>query len=268
VETRAKARHDDGVTPPYLELAAPPGLEPFVACLWTSHDGEVLVLPDACVDIVFSGGRLVVAGPATTATIAAGTPGQRRVGLRFRVGAAGAALGVPAAELLDRGVPLAELWGPGARRIEDRVAAAPTAGAAIGALARGVADRLPPPDATDREVRRAAAVLTHGGRAAEARRAAYLSDRQLRRRFDHAVGYGPATLARVQRFQRFLTRAHLTPTAPLARLAADAGYADQAHLARECRRLSGLPPGTLLAAGAGPAGERADAFERPGALAA
>jgi AraC-like DNA-binding protein len=28
-------------------------------------------------------------------------------------------------------------------------------------------------------------------------------------------------------------------------VAADAGYADQAHLTRECRRLTGLTPGEL-----------------------
>jgi AraC-like DNA-binding protein len=194
------------------------------------------------------------------------------VGLRFRVGAAGGALGVPAAELLDLGVPLTDLWGPAGRRLEDAVSAAPTVAAALAALARGVADRLPPADAADRDVRRAAAVLTHGGGVGHARRAAHLSERQLRRRFDHAVGYGPATLARVQRFQRFLAHAQRAPGAALARLAAEAGYADQAHLARECRRLAGLPPSTLLAAGAAPAGETAESFKpepgRSGMLAA
>ncbi|MCZ4495406.1 MAG: AraC family transcriptional regulator, partial [Conexibacter sp.] len=102
-----------------------------------------------------------------------------------------------------------------------------------------------------------------------ARRAAHLCVRQLRRRFVRAVGYWPATLARVQRFQRFLGHAQRTPGASLARLAADAGYADQAHLARECRRLAGVPPSALLAAGAGPAGEplthqTSEAFKRPG----
>ncbi|HEV7750489.1 MAG TPA: helix-turn-helix domain-containing protein [Baekduia sp.] len=255
--------------PSYLELAPPPALMPLVACLWTSHDGEVRVLPDACVDVVFEGGSLVVAGPATTVVVAPATPGQRRLGVRFRIGAAGAALGVPAAELRDRGVPLTALWGRAARRLEDRIAAAPDPAAALTALTHGIADRLPPPDAADRDVRRAAILLGRGVAPGAARRAAHLSDRQLRRRFDRAVGYGPATLARVQRFQRFLGHAQRTPGASLARLAADAGYADQAHLARECRRLAGLPPSALLAAGAGPAGEGAagrtsEPFKRPG----
>jgi AraC-like DNA-binding protein len=240
----------------YVELAPPPGLETFLTCGWVSHDGEVRVLPDACVDIVFEGDRLVVAGPATEAAVAPATPGRRRVGVRFRIGAAGAALGAPAIELLDDQVSLSELWGRDARRLEDRVAAAPHPAAALAVLAQGVAQRLPPPNAADADVRRAALVITRGGGVTAAGRAAYLSERQLRRRFEHAVGYGPATLARVTRFQRFLTLARATP-APLARLAIDAGYADQAHLTRECRRLAGLPPAALLAAGAAPAGEPA-----------
>ena len=61
---------------------------------------------------------------------------------------------------------------------------------------------------------------------------------------------------RVQRFQHFLALAEQQPGAALSRLAAEAGYADQAHLTRECGRLSGLAPAALLAAGAAPAGEK------------
>jgi transcriptional regulator GlxA family with amidase domain len=84
-----------------------------------------------------------------------------------------------------------------------------------------------------------------------------LSERQLRRRFDAAVGYGPKTLAGVLRLQRFLALTSAEPSPDLARLALDAGYADQPHLTRECRRLTGLTPVVLVARGAGPAGEPA-----------
>jgi AraC-like DNA-binding protein len=51
----------------------------------------------------------------------------------------------------------------------------------------------------------------------------------------------------VLRFQRFLHAARAAgPERSLARLAADTGYADQAHLTRESRDLAGLPPGALL----------------------
>jgi transcriptional regulator GlxA family with amidase domain len=96
-----------------------------------------------------------------------------------------------------------------------------------------------------------------------------VSERQLRRRFADAVGYAPKTLQRVLRFQRFLVLARAAgASADLARLAFAAGYADQAHLTRECRRLAGLPPAALLATGAGPSGEPSVAVEAPAAMAA
>ncbi|MCR6490057.1 helix-turn-helix domain-containing protein [Amycolatopsis sp. OK19-0408] len=67
-----------------------------------------------------------------------------------------------------------------------------------------------------------------------------VSERRLRRRFVQAVGYGPATYLRVSRFQRAVALASRSPG--LAALAAAAGYADQAHLSRDCRALTGLTP--------------------------
>ncbi len=76
-----------------------------------------------------------------------------------------------------------------------------------------------------------------------------LSLRQLRRRCHAAVGYGPKTLQRVLRFRRFVARIDTRAQSPgdldLAALAAEAGFADQAHLTRECGRLSGLTPAAL-----------------------
>jgi AraC-like DNA-binding protein len=236
----------------YRELSPPPGLEALVACAWVSHDRSVRVLPDACVDVVFSDGRLVVAGPATVADVAHPTPGRPRVGVRLPVG-----------ELRDLGVGLDELWDRATvRAIEDRVGRTTTRADALLALIGGLAPHLPAPEHADHEVRRAVLALNRTGASPDVAvlaRAVALSERQLRRRFEAAVGYGPATLARVLRFQRFLRLAGAaSPSRPsLARLAADAGYADQAHLAREARRLAGLPPSELLAGGAGPAGEPA-----------
>jgi AraC-like DNA-binding protein len=236
----------------YREIAPPPALQALVACVWVSHGGATSVLPDGCVDVVLSGERLVVAGPATEAVVAEETPGLHRVGVRFRVGVAGAALGLPVAELRDRGVGLDELWGAEARRVEERVKGAVTRKDALLALIGGLAPRLPRPEDLDHEVRRAVVAIARGEDPVER---AGLSERQLRRRFESEVGYGPATLARVLRFQRFLRAAEVGPEESLARLAAEAGYADQAHLAREAKRLSGTSPSALLQNGAGPAGD-------------
>src|SRR6185436_19981456 len=75
-----------------------------------------------------------------------------------------------------------------------------------------------------------------------------LSDRQLRRRFEAAIGYGPKMFQRIARFRRWLGLAQATPPdgRRLVDLAAEAGYADQPHLTREVTRLAGLPPAALL----------------------
>ena len=71
-----------------------------------------------------------------------------------------------------------------------------------------------------------------------------LSERQLRRRVRAGVGYGPKTLQRVLRLRRFLRGGD----GDLGRAALDAGYSNQAHLTRECTRLTGLSPAQLRAA--------------------
>src|SRR3954453_12588402 len=109
----------------YRELPLPGRPAPHVACLWT-RDAEPVasvrrILPDACVDVVWvQGDRLVgarpgtaaaAAGPATGPALAALPAGAAAAGVRFRVGAAGSAVGVPARELRDLNVDLAEIWG-------------------------------------------------------------------------------------------------------------------------------------------------------------
>jgi transcriptional regulator GlxA family with amidase domain len=74
-----------------------------------------------------------------------------------------------------------------------------------------------------------------------------LSERTLRRRFEAAFGYGPKTLNRILRFQRFLKLLRGARNDSTASLAVEAGYADQAHLGRETRRLAATTPGQIAA---------------------
>jgi AraC-like DNA-binding protein len=230
----------------YRELAPPPDLAAYVACVWTTvHRGGV-IFPDGCVDLVWHGTRVVVAGPATGPVDPSIAVGDRVSGVRFRLGVAGTALGLPAAELTDSTVPLAEVWGPW---VDERVAVGemPALLAIVRERLRGV-----PVDPLARAA--ALSMATPGTRVDALGDQLGVSERQLRRRFTEAVGYGPKTLARILRFQRFL---ELVPNGDdLARLALSAGYADQAHLTRESRRLAGRTPLELLVSRAPPAGER------------
>lgn len=230
----------------YREFAPPPDLAAHVACVWTSVSRGGTILPDGCVDLVWRGDRLIVAGPATGPVPSDVPPGTPVFGVRFRLGVAGVALGLPAGELIDDDVPLADVWG---ESIDDRVALG-----GVAALVAIVRERLRgvPIDPLSRAA--AVRMASPGTRVASLGAELGVSERQLRRRFDDAVGYGPKTLARILRFQRFLALAR--GGEDLARLALSAGYADQAHLTRETRRLSGRTPVELLAARARPAGER------------
>jgi transcriptional regulator GlxA family with amidase domain len=73
-----------------------------------------------------------------------------------------------------------------------------------------------------------------------------VGERRLHRRFEAAIGYGPKTFQRVLRLQRALGLAGRGTQPRLALIAAAAGYADQAHMSRELRALTGRSPSPLL----------------------
>ena len=83
---------------------------------------------------------------------------------------------------------------------------------------------------------------------ATAARGLGVGERQYERRFVQAMGVPPRTWLRIRRFESALLAlaAEDAGTAALAGLAADAGYADQAHLTRAFRAVTGEPPAQLL----------------------
>lgn len=210
------------------------------ATLWTrtsaGHGRPGPVLPDGCMDLIWTPGQLLVAGPDTRSHIPRPTPGARYAGVRFAPGTAPAVLGTPAHELRDLRVGLDDLWGAAkARELTERVDTAADPAAELEAVAMAAATEAGRPDpALNEIVQRLAA----GDTVAAAAHAAGLSTRQLHRRSADAFGYGPKTLARVLRLQRAL--ALIWTGVPYAVAAITAGCADQAHLAREMRDLTGM----------------------------
>lgn len=223
----------------YREQPAPAGLAGVVACLWrneTTAAREQRVLPDGCMDLIWMDGAVHVAGPDTRAFLAATGPGQVVTGLRFRPDAAPGVLGVPAWTLRDRRVRLEDLW-PGTT-ISQQIAEAPDPATALTAA---VASRAIEPDLA------LAAVLAHlraGSSVAATAHALGWTDRALHRRCRDAFGYGPSVLRRILRFRVALRLAGQGVAFGVT--AARAGYADQAHLAREVRALAGVPLGQLV----------------------
>jgi AraC-like DNA-binding protein len=225
----------------YREFRPPPHLRSSIACLWTrSGDGGVVrAMPDGCTDMVWRAGKgATVAGPDTAHWFSATEPGQAIVGVRLLPGAGGAAFRRPLAELRDQRVAISDLGLDPHERL-DPDARPDQAVRRLAALAMSLTEAGQP----DRAVQAAVLRLMNPGQRVD-RLAPELgfSERQLRRRFAVAVGYGPKTLQRVLRLRRFLR----ADPASLAQAALGAGYSDQAHLTRDCRELTGLTPLQLL----------------------
>jgi len=232
----------------YTEWEAPAALRGAVACLWaqvndSSAERAGLVLPDGCTDLIWEQGRgTYVAGPDTGPVATTMAAGAVILGVRFRPSAGGPALGIPLSELRDLRADLADLRPPQARQLTASLDPQIAADQMLDITAALVADGAPDPAVTW-----AARLLRDPAmRAEDVAAEVGLSLRQLRRRCQAVVGYGPKTLQRVLRFRGFLSRVDARPAIlDLAAIAAEAGYADQAHLTRECGRLSGMTPAAL-----------------------
>jgi AraC-like DNA-binding protein len=196
---------------------------------------SVRILPDGCLDLIWQDGAVFVAGPDTVTEVSTTPAGTRLAALRFAAGTGPEVLGVPADELTDREVPLSDLW-PAAlvRRLAE--AEDPLTALEDVATARW---RTPDP---------AMVAVSAGARAGQPVGAIAdslgLSARHLQRRCRTAFGYGPKTLARILRLQRALVLARRGRA--FADVSATAGYADQAHLAREVKALAGVPLSALI----------------------
>ncbi|MCU1395375.1 MAG: Helix-turn-helix domain protein [Ilumatobacteraceae bacterium] len=241
----------------YTPVASPADLDRVLACSWTAEPtGLHRLVPDACTDLIWlSDGRIVLCGPEITAWDFALPPGTTAVGVRFRPGSAPAVFGVDASTIRDRRMGLAALLDDAtAAALSRRLGELPTAARRMHALERFVAEwcqRGAPARRLDDDF--ADRVLDHlaaSPRAFAAQLAAALemTTRQLHRRSLVSFGYGTSVLARLLRFQRFVAIADGSgPTRSLARLAIEAGYSDQAHLARDCRAICGETPTAFLA---------------------
>ena len=242
----------------YQEWSPAPELAPWVSCIWTQQvaaGGRVYehrTVPNGCTEIscAVGSGVVWVAGPQRGPIAEHLSPGTSAVGIRVRPGAAASILGVPASALLDLRLELDRLWGSAASRLAERIAQAASLRRAANLLEQELAVRAARASAPDALVAAAIDGLQpwRAGGVGEVASDLFISPRQMRRRFAEVLGYGPKTLQRTLRFQGFLALIHEdhAQDGALAYFAAAAGYADQAHLTRECVRLSARTPNALL----------------------
>lgn len=193
------------------------------------------ILPDGCMDLIWTGTGLLVAGPDTRPMSASGTP--EMVALRFDPGVAPLVLGCPAEELVDTRVDLAQVrGGPEARRLVEQVAGAGDPAEELQRYAADGLDRRPPP----RWLGPATTLLSSGRPVAQVADQISASPRQLQRWSRHHYGYGAKSLQRILRVNSAMGR--LRAGRPSADTAVDCGYADYAHMFRDFRSVTGLTP--------------------------
>ena len=234
----------------YREIAPTPRLARFIECYWSrKQSGPVeqhLVLPDGCVDILFSQIKrdpvsLSVVGLMTAARAFDLEGGLSFFGVRFRPAMAGDFL-PEIAKLSDRVTDLRDLIGPSAQRLFDQLGEAVDA-RRMASIMDVYLRPLAPPDSGQR-------VLLHLPESGldEIIAQSGLSARHLRRLCVDRAGVPPKYLQRILRFRKASERiVALTGAQPnWAQFAAACGYYDQAHFIREFQEFAGCSPGRFL----------------------
>jgi AraC-like DNA-binding protein len=206
--------------------------------IWSSVStgADKRILPDGCMDLLWDGHNVVIAGPDTRAQVFLSAPGSALIGLRFAPGYGPRVLGVPADEFTDRRVPLDEVWTPAVvRRITDALSASATPARTLEAVALGSCSQA---DQSAALVEHVVALARAGCNSTMIADRIGLSTRQLQRRSAAAFGYGAKTLHRILRMQQALALVRRGVRA--ADSAARTGYADQSHLSRDVKDMAGV----------------------------
>ncbi|WP_017794311.1 helix-turn-helix transcriptional regulator [Leucobacter salsicius] len=226
----------------YTESALAGGL-----ILWRSSGSLGATIPaDGCVDVILRGDEVFVSGPSTTHIETLADDAGGSLGLRLLPGTAHGVLGLDLHEISDQVVALAEVVGRDATR---HTRAALMRARDSGPSGPDLATALAPDLSLDSRwiplVRRHAIRATPPGEVATQ---LGWSERTFRRRLLAHFGYPYLTLVRINRASR-AQQLLATGVSPIEAAGA-AGYADQAHLSREFRRLVGATPGQFWSSSA------------------
>jgi AraC-like DNA-binding protein len=222
------------------EHLLPSGLMHVVVRLTTSplrllnHDGRE--------SLVLRGGG-VVGGARSRYYIREFEEPTASVGAVLQPGAARPLLGVDADVLTERHTPLCDLIGATAGQLYERLCEETAPERRLDSFENFLMARLPRVHGMHPAVALALSNAHTLPRVDELVRASAISHRHFANNFRHAVGLPPKTYLRVLRFQQALRSLRSSRRAPLAAIAAQLGYSDQAHFSREFVDLAGVTPG-------------------------
>jgi AraC-like DNA-binding protein len=239
----------------YQETRPSIDLRETVACLWVSvvrlHGAATPspILPDGCADImVYDDEPPCVAGPDAATRWASLRDGTVITGIRLRPGTVRTIFGCEAGLILNGGARLSEL-APGAAALHQRLLMTARLRDRYALLEGWVRSAIARNGAADRVVVAASRLLAVDPQLelGEIARRFEWNVRTMHRQFLAACGYGPKHLQRIMRIQHAIRVVHATAPARLADAAHAAGYADQAHMNRDFRDITGFSPGQYFA---------------------
>ena len=231
---------------------APPDLRGLVQhIVMQTHPGgarEWRVVPDLSPHLIArvtddGNGRRLSVGFVGARSVAAEFDVSTRVitvGLRLRPGTLGALTSIGAVELADRALPLEQVFGR--RLLRDLELSVDTPPPVLAAELLRLVRRA----AARQEPHRIAGQIERASRVRGLADTLTMPERTLRERAAREIGLRPKLSMRIARLHRALL---LARTRTRSAVAHEAGFADQAHLTRECRALLGETPGEWLRRG-------------------
>jgi AraC-like DNA-binding protein len=250
----------DGYSPPVHRYAPAPGLADLVRRywmpVWSLPEGRATVqrvLQYPVCQLVVAPSYALLVGPARGLSTRELTGSGWALGAMLQPAAGALLLDGPVSAVTDGAVPLDDLAhvdGPAlAERVRDAVGDTPAdpvrQQAAVLVLEEALA-ALPPPDEQGLLVN---AVVEHVENESTVERVRQvcekfaLSERSLQRLTARRVGLSPKWLIQRRRLHEAAGLLAAGKTPDLATVAARLGYADQAHLTRDFRTVTGLTPG-------------------------
>lgn len=167
------------------------------------------------------------------------------VAVKVKSGALGALLGVPARDLRDQTVNLAEVWGKRATELAEQIQEARTLEQRLRLLQAGLVRGYRPHERQDALAFEVANTIERRSgkvRIAELGERVGVGRRAMLQQFDACVGLTPKQYARVTRLRATITRLVTTDSANWGLLSTELGYYDQSHMIHEFRDLLGTPP--------------------------
>jgi AraC-like DNA-binding protein len=233
----------------------PEDLAPFVDFCWVvrwdlrgqpAHRQEILPHPN--VNLAFEAAGAAVYGVDTKIFTRSLSGNGKALGVRFRPGGFRPFLGRPVSTLNDRVLAAAGLLGPPAdRACSLAMAAGADDDAMVAAVTELLRARRPADDPVVEQVASLASRITADPglrRVAQLAEVSGLPERRLQRLFADYVGVSPKWVMRRARLHEAALRAEADGPRSVdwATLAADLGYADQAHLTRDFTATLGLSP--------------------------